>query len=146
VAGRGSALIDFWVQLRGQPKGEFWLLVNDSADPDPSGVALPRHLHGRPVRTVTSEIIASWEIPLANWAQIVPFLVSFRAFRQPLLEQSLVVQLARWMNLAELLDHFADHDCSAVQAALFWLLATGRVHSPELATAPLSAATRFRRR
>ena len=97
------------------------------------------------MRAVTPEILSSWEIPLANWAQIVPFLVSFRTYRQPLLEQSLIVELARWMSMGELLQHFDDYDRSAVQAAIFWLLATGRIHSPELATAPLGASTRFRR-
>jgi hypothetical protein len=82
----------------------------------------------------------------ANWAQIVPFLVSFRDHRSPVLEQSIVVELADWTTLGELLERFAEVDADALQAAVFWLLATGRVDSPDLAASPLTRTTRFRRR
>lgn len=155
VAGKNSTMIDFWVELHSDPQGEFWLL---DAFPDAVGVGaragpsddntrtpLPRRLHDRPVRVITSEILASWDIPVANWAQILPYLVSFRRYRHALLEQSLVVHLARFTSLDEVLAAFADHDASEVQAALYWLLASGRVCGPDIASAALSGATRFRR-
>jgi len=152
VAGHNSAVIDFWVQLKGEPWGEFWLIYRGDADATQAGVALvgpepppPKRLHDRPVRQISGEVIASWHVPLANWAQILPYLVSFRGHRQPLLEQSLVVQLGHFTRLSHLLDQFAEHDPSEVQAALYFLLADGRVLSPDIAAAPLSGATRFRR-
>ncbi|MDP3611752.1 MAG: hypothetical protein Q8R98_07865 [Rubrivivax sp.] len=152
VAGKNSAMIDFWVQLNSDPRGEFWLLDDEAgasaqADPKPDNgrTSPPRHLHDRSVRLITAEVLASWDIPVANWSQILPYLVSFRRYRQALLEQSLVVQLARFTSLDELIAAFSDHDASEVQASLFWLLASGRVRSPDIATAPLSGATRFRR-
>lgn len=151
VAGKNSAQIDFWVQLHADTRGEFWLLDDGRDDATQQGppankqASPPRQLHERPVRLITAEILASWDIPVANWAQILPYLVSFRRYRDALLEQSLVVHLARFTNLDELIAAFSDHDTSLVQASLFGLLASGRVRSPDIATAPLSGATRFRR-
>lgn len=151
LGGKNSAVVDFWVQLRSDPQGEFWLL-DDAADADAfrSRSATdrhlpPRHLHDRPVRLISPSLLASWDVPVANWAQILPYLVSFRRHRQPLLEQSLVVHLARFTSLDELLSAFAGTDASVVQASLFWLVASGRVLSPDLGVAPLGGATRFRR-
>ena len=151
-AGHNSAMIDFWVQLKGEPRGEFWWIqsgdveaAKEAGAQDGSQLPPPKRLHDLPVRQISGEVIASWQVPLANWAQILPYLVSFRGHRQPLLEQSLVVQLGHFTRLSHLLDQFAEHDPSEVQAALYFLLANGRVLSPDIAAAPLSGATRFRR-
>lgn len=151
VAGQNSATIDFWVQLNADVLGEFWMLDGDPGAGAPSGTSHaerappPKRLHERPVRLITPELLASWEVPVANWSEILPYLVSYRRYRQPLLEQTLVVQLATFTSLDDLLAAFSDHDASEVQAALYWLLASGRVRSPDIAAAPLSGATRFRR-
>ncbi len=154
VAGKNSATIDFWVQLNADVFGEFWMLEVLDGDPG-AGVPpstshaerapLPKRLHERPVRLLGPELLASWEVPVANWSEILPYLVSYRRYRQPLLEQSVVVRLATNTRLADLLAAFSDHDASEVQAALYWLLASGRVRSPDIAASPLSGATRFRR-
>jgi hypothetical protein len=145
--GPTSPILDFWVSLRDRPDGEFWLLVGDPDEFASSSKAadLPRQVRGRPLRAITAALLSSLAIPLANWAQILPFLVSFRGHRQPLLEQSIVVELASWTSLGTLLERFAEHDAAAVQASLFWLVAGGRVLSPDLATAQLTRSTRFRR-
>ena len=163
VAGRNSGLIDFWVQLQGSPGAEFWMLWSPSSDARGSGAGgdsaavddiasvtattlePPKRLHDYPVRPITPELLSTWEVPVANWAQIIPVLVSFRGYRQPLLEQSVVVLLVRYMPLAAILAHFPEQDPDEVAAALYWLLATGRVLSPDLTTAPLSNASCFRR-
>jgi hypothetical protein len=148
LEGVRSAMLDFWVQLRGKPAGEFWHMVDDvgaEGDPLPAN-APPPTAHGLPLRPITPALLTSLEVPLANWAQILPFLVSFRNHRQPVLEQSIVVELASWTTLGELFERFPEVDADALQAAVFWLLATGRIVSPDLATAPLTRATRFRRR
>ena len=140
-----APMLDFWVSLTSNPAGEFWLLVDDTGD-SPSDPPLPRAAHGLSLRPITPAVLASLAVPLANWAQIVPFLVSFRNLRQPLLEQSIMVEIGGWTPLGTLLDRFADHDSSDVQAAVFWLVAAGRALSPDLAAVPLTRATRFRRR
>jgi len=144
VGGAASAIVDFWVELRGGIGGEFWLFDgSESATPvdDFSTV-----LQGLRVRVLSPALLASLEVPLSNWAQILPYLVSYRNDRDPLLEQSLVVELRSWTSLGELLHRFHDQDGDAVRAGLFWLLASGRVESPDLAAAALSRATHFRRR
>ena len=145
MAGRNSAMIDFWVELRGSPDSEFWLLWSAHGDADAAGTPAPKRLHNHPVRLITQEIIASWKVPVANWAQIVPVLVSFRRYRKPLLEQSIVAQLAQYTALDELIHHFVRDDPDEVTAALYWLVAIGRVRSPDLGAQPLTGATRFRR-
>lgn len=145
--GSTSPILDFWVSLRDRPDGEFWLLVGDPdrSASSSSAADLPHHAHGRPLRPITDTQLSSLAIPLANWAQILPFLVSFRDHRQAWLEQSIVVELASWTSLGTLLQRFAEHDAAAVQSSVFWLVAGGRVLSPDLATAPLTRSTRFRR-
>lgn len=152
VAGRNSAMVDFWVGLDANPQGEFWLIdAPPETDPgtdrsrDTDRPVPPRRVHDLPVRLITSELLGSWEVPVANWSEILPYLVSFRHYRQALLEQSLVVQLGAFTCIDELLAAFSDHNRSAVLASLYWLLATGRVVSPDIARSPLSGATRFRR-
>lgn len=148
--GGRSALIDFWVQLRRRPAGEFWRLSDPEEEatlPLSSAAAVPpAKLHGLPVRTITPQLLISLQIPLANWAQIVPFLVSYRAHRNALLEQSIVVELGTWTPLGQLFERFSDAQESLVQASVFWLVSAGRVVSDDLAAVPLSRSTRFRRR
>ena len=152
TAGRNSAMIDFWVQRRGTPGAEFWLLWNPHGDadtvdssPEAASTPAPKRLHDHPMRLISPEIIASWEVPVANWAQIVPVLVSYRRYRKPLLEQLIVVQLVQYTALDDLINHFGHDGPDEVAASLYWLLALGRVRSPDLAAERLNGATRFRR-
>ena len=152
TAGRNSAMIDFWVQRRGTPGAEFWLIWNPHGDadtvdssPEAASTPAPKRLHDHPVRLISPEIIASWEVPVANWAQIVPVLVSYRRYRKPLLEQLIVVQLVQYTALDDLINHFGHDGPDEVAASLYWLLALGRVRSPDLAAERLNGATRFRR-
>ncbi len=149
IAGPKSATVDFWVRLQGSTAGEFWLLADPAAvGTHGSGTAAttPTRLHNLPVRPVCCVDLAAWSVPLANWAHIVQILVSYRRFRDQLLEQSLVVFLGSQNSLDTIARRFAEYDGGSVEAALFWLVAGGRVVSPDLALAPLSGATRFRRR
>lgn len=154
VEGIRGAVIDFWVGLPDRPEGEFWLLdrvagASDVPDtPPPAALeetVVPDRLHKLPVRRIRAVDLRSWSVPVANWARIVPHLVTWRRFADPLLAQSIVVYLGRFTSLQDVLDHFADHDASSVEAALYALVAAGRVESPDLARAPISGATRFRR-
>ncbi|MDR6861315.1 hypothetical protein [Variovorax guangxiensis] len=149
--GPGSAVIDFWVQLRNVPSGEFWFIEgrkrsrNDDHASMHDAPALPAILHNQTVRLVRQEDLKAWSVPIANWSRIVPYLVSHRRFRDALLEQSIVVYLGHPRTLDAVLERFAANDATSVEASLFALVAGGRVESPDLAVAPLSGATRFER-
>src|SRR5450432_1047713 len=86
VEGPGSAVIDFWVQLRGSPAGEFWLIEcrrPRSASKDSGGdesAPLPARLHGLPTRQILQADLRSWEVPITNWGRILPYLTSHRRF------------------------------------------------------------------
>lgn len=62
-----------------------------------------------------------------------------------MLEQQIVAFLIQDESVGTVLAKFADRDETTVQAALFQLLADGRVTSPDLAIGPMGAATRFHR-
>ncbi len=80
-----------------------------------------------------------------NWAQIVPYLVTWRRFADPVLAQSVVVYLGQSRTLDDVLERFTEHDAAMTEAALYSLVANGRVLSSDLSTSPLSGLTRFRR-
>jgi hypothetical protein len=98
-----------------------------------------------PVRQVRQADLLAWAVPIANWARIVSDLVAHRRYRDSLLEQKIVVYLGSERTLDEVLAQFGDHDSTSTQAALFFLVAGGRVVSNDLAVVPLSGGTRFRR-
>lgn len=153
VRERGSALIDFWVRLRGSNEGEFWLIERDrtaSTKEQPQGeggedTTPPSAVHGLPVRQVRQADLLAWSVPISNWSRIVPDLVTHRAYRDSLLEQKIVVYLGNERTLDEVLGEFANGDSTSTQAALFFLVAGGRVVSSDLAVFPLGGRTRFRR-
>lgn len=155
---RGPA-IDFWVQLRGAPVGEFWIVESPSpsASSSPSKSTSspkaidtppserPSHLHDLPVRYLSRADLIAWEIPIANWARIVPYLVSHRRYKDALLEQQIMAFLKDDESLDAVVTNFDERDEATVQASVFQLLAQGRVISPDLALRPLDGATRFQR-
>ncbi|WP_426149147.1 hypothetical protein [Polaromonas sp. DSR2-3-2] len=148
VEGSRGPVIDFWVQLRGAPAGEFWMVQEPPRPSSPNDTAMPEqpsHLHCLPVRYISRADLIAWAVPLANWARITPYLVSHRRYRDALLEQKIMVFLNGDEALDSVLAHFQQHDETTVQAALFQLLADGRVISPDLAVEPLDGATRFHR-
>ncbi len=150
VAGPGSAVIDFWVRLRDAPAGEFWLIEHRGAEDGEEfgpeeGAGADSVIYGLPVRVIQQSELQAWTVPIANWSRIVPYLVSYRRFRAPVLEQAIVVYLSQPRTLDSILERFAEHDVGRVEASLFALLASGRVVSPDLAVARLSGATRFQR-
>ena len=150
-----SSAIDFWVQLRIAAAGEFWLLDAEDGSNEIDVVAAPaavdsapiraERVRGLPIRHVTHTDMQGWTTPVANWARIVPYLVVWRRFSDVVLAQAIVVYLERSRTLDQIMAHFADHDPPMVEAALYSLVANGRVLSPDLAASPLSGATRFSR-
>lgn len=150
MPGRARQVIDFWVRL-GHDGDEFWLLADSDADSD-AGVksgaddpAPPSHVREVPLRIIARSSLRQWDTPVANWSRIVPQLVSWRRVADPLLAQSIAVYVGHWRTLDAVLERFASNDAAMTEAALFSLVASGRVVSPQLSTKPYSGATRFRR-
>lgn len=142
LGATGTQLIDFWVKLRGKPLGEFWMIEQQSTN-SLINSEIPPSAHGLPIRKILQSNLAAWSQAITNWGRIVPFLVSHSRWRNPVLEQSLVVYLGVSNTLDKTLMQFADHDLSAVEAALYMLLASGRINCPDLVSAPVTGATRF---
>ncbi len=158
IAGSPRRVIDFWVRFKRDQEAEFWLLddadgVDESADSDPSAEeadlparpAVPSHVRGTPLRLIARRSLLTWSTPVANWAQIVPHLVTWRRFADPVLAQAIAVYLGQSHTLDDVLGHFTEHGTAMTEAALYSLLAAGRVLSPALSSLPLSGSTRFRR-
>lgn len=159
---RGPA-IDFWVQLRGAPLGEFWIVESPSLSASASlstspgtSTSLPKvidtpplkrpsHLHDLPVRYLSRADLIAWEIPITNWTRLIPYLVSHRRYKDAVLEQQIMAFLKEGESLDAVVANFGERDEATVQAAVFQLLAQGRVISPDLAVRPLDGATRFQR-
>ena len=155
IEGTPQRTIDFWVRFTRQGGDEFWLLDDaeesvDDSEPtkvtEPSAAHfLPVEVRGTTLRLIPRRSLRAWSTPVANWAQLVPYLVTWHRFADPLLAQSIVVYLGQSRTLDDVLQRFADHDRAMTEAALYSLVANGRVLSPDLATSPLSGSTRFRR-
>ena len=155
MGGEPRRTIDFWVRFSRKGVDEFWLLDDseefaDNAipsevdEPTPS-YAFPEQVRGTALRVIPRRNLRAWSTPIANWAQLVPYLVTWRRFSDPLLAQSIVVYLGQPRTLDDVLDRFTEHDGAMTEAALYSLVANGRVVSPDLSTTPLSGSTRFRR-
>lgn len=152
--GTPRRTLDFWVRFsRNDSADEFWLLADEAdedstsakADSSASATPAPKWVRGTALRLIPRSTLRAWSIPVANWAQLVPHLVTWRRFADPLLAQSIAVYLGQYRSLDDVLERFADHDLAMAEAALYSLVANGRVLSPDLSTSPLSGSTRFRR-
>lgn len=152
--GSPRRTLDFWVRFnRVNSAHEFWLLVDetdDDATSDEAGLpasstSLPKWFRGTALRLIPRSTLRAWSIPVASWAQMVPHLVTWRRFADPLLAQSIAGYLGQYRSLDDILERFADNDSAMAEAALYSLVANGRVLSPDLSTSPLSGSTRFRR-
>lgn len=141
-------MVDFWVQTRDLPLGEFWLLHHphseDSVGEDTDGTE-PERVHKLALRLIDPEALRGWSIPVANWSQIMPHLASWHRFPDKLLAQSIVVCVDTWRTRDEILWQFRDRDATEVEAALYALVVEGRVVSSDLVTSLLSGTTRFKR-
>ena len=83
-AGSPRRIIDFWVRFDRQGGDEFWLLddadeatdrTEPPADAEPSvGPVVPEQVRGTPLRLIPRRNLLAWSTPVANWAQIVPYL------------------------------------------------------------------------
>jgi hypothetical protein len=135
-----ARVIDFWVD-RGR-RAEFWLLVREDEDGSPPP---QRMVQGLPMKVIRSEELLVKATFIRNWSQIVPYLVSAARFADPGLQRDLLGRLAKPHRLQSIEAAFSPIDGTTVRAALYALLASGKVVSPELEVTPLCGRTVFRR-
>ena len=119
----------FWLIETGEERHEAW----------------PKKLHGLSLRVMRSEELLAHSTRIRNWSQIVPYLVSFTRYQNRTLQQDVLHRLAKPYRLHGLEKEFHPVDTAAVRAALFALLAAGKVVAPELERVALSGQSLFRR-
>jgi hypothetical protein len=103
-------------------------------------------VHEVPLKAIRSEELVAKATLIRNWSQIVPYLVSDARFAEPGLQRDLLGRLAKPHRLQSIEAALSPIDATTVRAALFAVLASGKVVSPELEVSPLGARTIFRRR
>jgi hypothetical protein len=139
LKGEAGRILDFWV--RENRKETFWIIDPPRVDSEP----LPKFVHGFPLRVLTRPDMIAFAMRIENWAQIVPYRISFVGQTERRLKKDICVRLEKPHRLEGLEAAFQPLDVSVVRAALFELLAEGEVVSPELDIQPLGLGTVFRR-
>src|SRR5580693_1630096 len=138
VAGEAGRLLDFWVDNGRHAK--FWVLCSNETVPD----AFPKRLHGIALRLIRRVDMIAAAMRIRNWAQIVPYLTSFARHSDRRLQEEIYARLNRPHRLGGLESAFNPIDVSVIRAALFRLLAEGKVASADLDTLPLGLNTIFK--
>lgn len=139
LEGEAGRLIDFWVN-RGR-HAKFWVL----AQAEPEKLTIPKSAHGFSVQVMRRADLMAFERRIENWAQIVPYRISFARYPDGRLRKDIFDRLEKPHRLERLEASFHPLDVASVRAALFELLATGKVIAPELDSKPLGLTTIFRR-
>jgi hypothetical protein len=135
-AGR---VLDFWVDQGGHSK--FWALSSEDSDSE----SLPRTVDGVTLRVLRRPDMIAFAMRIQNWAQILPYLISFVRHSDRRLQKDIFARLEKPHRLERIETEFHPVDISVVRAALFDLLAEGKVVAPEIDLAPLGLDTVFRR-
>jgi hypothetical protein len=139
LKGEAGRILDFWI--RENRKETFWIIEPPRVDSEP----LPKFVHGRPLRVLTRPDMIAFAMRIENWAQIVPYRISFVGQTERRLKKDICVRLEKPQRLEGIEAAFQPLDVSVVRAALFELLAEGEVVAPELDIQPLGLGTVFRR-
>jgi hypothetical protein len=138
VEGDAGRVLDFWVDRGGH--SSFWTLSGDETESE----SLPKTAHGVTLRILRRPDLIAFAMRSQNWAQIVPYRVSFMRHADGRLQKDILARLAKPHRLERIEAAFHPLDISVVRAALFELLADGRVVAPDLDFAPLGLDTVFR--
>jgi hypothetical protein len=139
VEGNAQRTIDFWVDYG--RREVFWMLDSSTGERE----VFPATMHGVRVEVIRREDLVALAARIRNWAAIVPYLTAFRRFADARLARDLYGRLAKPHRLEMLERALAPIEPSAIRAALFTLLASGKLVAPELDRLDLSARTLFRR-
>ena len=139
LEGDKGRLIDFWVS-RGR-HAKFWVVSSAEAEK----VAFPKSAHGVSVQILRRADLMAFDRRIENWSHILPYRVSFGRYPDGRLQKDIFNRLEKPHRLERLEATFHPVDVASVRAALFELLATGKVISPDLDSKPLGLTTMFRR-
>ena len=139
LKGEAGRILDFWI--RENRKETFWIIEPARVDSEP----LPKFVHGLPLRVLTRPDMTALAMRIANWAQIVPYRISFVGQTERRLKKDICIRLEKPQRLEGIEAVFQPVDVSVVRAALFELLAEGEVVAPKLDIEPLGLSTVFRR-
>jgi len=139
----GDRPLDFWVDYG--RRSAFWQLAGDDGGDSPQRKVFPKTQHGLRLEVLRREDLRARGPRIDNWSAIVPYLVSFRHFGDPRLEQEVYRRLVTPHRLGRLESAYVPTDPSEVRAAVFALLARGKVVAPDLDRTPLGVDTIFRR-
>jgi hypothetical protein len=139
VEGGAGRLIDFWVS-RGR-HAKFWVLCPSESEKP----ALPRSVQGVALRILRRADLMALDRRIHNWSQILPYRVSFARYPNGRLQKDIFNRLEKPHRLERLEAAFHPLDVATVRAALFELLATGKIIAPDLDSRPLGLMTMFRR-
>jgi hypothetical protein len=139
LEGGAGRLIDFWVS-RGR-HAKFWVL----SPAEPEKLAIPKSAHGVSVRIVRRADLMAFDRRIDNWSQILPYRVSFARYPDGRMQKEIFERLEKPHRLERLEAAFHPLDVATVRAALFELLATGKILAPDLDSKPLGLMTMFRR-
>ena len=133
-----SRVIDFWVDS-GRHK-DFWLLRSDKNAISET----PQRTHGLAVRIVRSEDLMAQSAWIQNWARMLPYLICNVPRRDSQLRREVLACLDKPHRLQSLELAFNPIESTEIRAALFELLATGKVIAPELHKNRIGPRTVFR--
>jgi hypothetical protein len=139
VDGGAGRVLDFWVDQGG--RSTFWALSSEDSESE----SLPKTAHGVTLRVLRRPDMVAFAMRIQNWAQIVPYRVSFVRGCDRRLQKDICARLEKPHRLERIEAAFHPIDISVVRAALFDSLAEGRVVAPEIDFAPLGLDTVFRR-
>jgi hypothetical protein len=139
LEGGAGRLIDFWVS-RGR-NARFWIL----SPAKPEKLAIPKSAHGVSVQVMRRADLMAFDRRIENWSQILPYRVSFARYPDGRLQKDIFDRLEKAHRLERLEAAFHPLDVATVRAALFELLATGKIIAPDLDSKPLGLTTMFRR-
>ena len=139
VEGGAGRLIDFWVN-RGRHTKFQVLWASESEKP-----VFSKSLHGVALQVLRRADLMALDQRIQNWSQILPYRVSFARYGNAQLQKDIFSRLAKPHRLERIEAAFHPIDVTAIRAALFELLATGKIAAPELDSKPLGPMTMFRR-
>lgn len=143
-------VIDFWALCGG--RSHFYLLLSASAARDMSKPKVAtedfrKWVEGERavLHEVVTDVFNARRILHDNWAAILQHLVAHRGLVGPALLERCAVEMRSAFSLQQIEGQMADLDAMLVRAAVFNLLAGGRLSCPSIAQASLSPATQFLR-
>ena len=139
LEGDYGRVLDFWVDRNGH--SSFWTFSGDETESE----SLPKTAHGVTLRILRRPDLIAFAMRSQNWAQIVPYRISFMRHADQPLQKDILARLAKPHRLERIEADFHPLDITVVRAALFELLAEGSVVAPELDFTPLGLDTVFRR-